>query len=155
DADLRRPSVYRLFNLPGDPGLAELFLEEGPLLEEVLKPTEVPNLSVLVSGEPPPNPAEMLESRRMTNILETLHKQADIIVVDSPPLLAVADANILASRCSGAMLVIDSGKTRTEAARKVVESLRHSQVKILGVVLNRLTSRRGGYYNNYYYYYSS
>lgn len=155
DADLRRPSVHRLFNLPGKRGLSDLFLEDAPLLEEALQATEVPGLSVLVAGEQPPNPAEMLESRRMTNLFNSLREMADIVVVDSPPLLAVADANILASRCSGAILVIDSGRTRTEAARRVVESLRHSQVKILGIVLNRMTSRRGGYYNSYYYSYSS
>lgn len=155
DADLRRPSVHRLFGLSGERGLSELFLEDGPMLEEVLQTTEVPGLSVLVSGEQPPNPAEMLESRRMTNLFQKLREIADIVVVDSPPLLAVADANILASRCSGAILVVDSGRTRTEAVRRVSETLRHSQVKVLGVVLNRISSRRGGYYNHYYYYYSS
>src|SRR5205085_9273215 len=97
-------------------------------------------------------PAEILESRRMNELLLQLRNESDMVIVDSPPLLAAAHANILASRCSGAVLVIDSGKTRTEAARRVTESLLHSKVRLLGVVLNRMSSRRGGYYNNYYYY---
>lgn len=155
DADLRRPNLHRLFGVSNDVGLSTLFLEDAPLLEDILLPTQVPGLSLLVAGDPPPNPAEMLESKRMTNLLNTLREQADMVVLDSPPLLVVADANILASRCSGAVLVIDSGHTRTDASRRVAEALRQSQVKILGVVLNRMTNRRGGYYNNYYYYSSS
>lgn len=155
DADMRRPSMHRLFNLDGSRGLSTLFLEDAPMLEEVLQPTDVPGLLVLPAGEQPPNPAEMLESKRMTNLLHELSKESDMIVLDSPPLLVVADANILASRCSGAILVVDSGRTRTEAARRVTEALTRSQVKILGIVLNRISGRRGGYYNNYYYYYSA
>ncbi len=155
DADLRRPSLHILFGLDNQGGLSSLFLEDSPLLDQVLQPTEVEGLSVLVSGAPPPNPAEMLESRRMTNVMRELAEKFDTIILDSPPTLVVADANILASRCSGALLVVDSGRTRTEAARRVNEALTRSQVKILGVVLNRLSSRRGGYYYNNYYYYSS
>ncbi len=155
EADMRRPSLHRLFNLKGDKGLSTLFLEDAPLLEEVLQPTDVEGLSLLSAGEQPPNPAEMLESKRMTNLLNTLREQSDMVVLDSPPLLVVTDANILASRCSGAILVVDSGRTRTEAARRVTEALTRSQVKILGIVLNRMSGRRGGYYNNYYYYSSS
>lgn len=155
DADLRRPSMHRLFNLSNDKGLSALFLEDAPLLEDLLLPTSVPGLFVLPAGGPPPNPAEMLDSKRMNNLLSQLREQSDMVVLDSPPLLVVTDASILASRCSGALLVVDSGHTRTEAGRKVVEALSRSQVKVVGVVLNRVSSRRGGYYNSYYYYSSS
>lgn len=152
DADMRRPGVSRIFGLENDRGLTSLFLDEPVLLEDVLLPTTVNGLKVLPSGEPPPNPAEMLESRRMTEILGMLRQQFDVVIVDSPPALVVADASILASRCSGALLVVDSGRTRTEAARKVIETLKRSQVQVLGVVLNRLGGRGRGYYYNYSYY---
>lgn len=100
DADLRRPSIHRLFNLATERGLSSLFIEDSLSLENVLQPTTVPGLTILAAGEPPPNPAEMLESKRMTNILRALREQADMVILDSPPLLVVADANILASRCS-------------------------------------------------------
>lgn len=155
DADLRRPGVHPLFGLSNQVGLSSLFLEGAPSLDAVMQTTGVPGLRVLASGEPPPNPAELLDSKRMNEILLELRSEADMVVVDSPPLLVVADANILASRCSGAVLVVDSGRTRSDAARKVVESLTRSRVKLLGIVLNRMSGRHGGYYNNYYYYASS
>lgn len=154
DADMRRPGVNRIFGMENEMGLTSLFLDQPLLLEDVLQVSEAPNLKVLTSGEPPPNPAELLESRRMTEILQMLRQQFDVVIVDSPPALVVADASILASRCSGAVLVVDSGRTRTEAARKVAATLTHSQVKLLGVVLNRLGGRGRSYYYNYGYYYS-
>jgi non-specific protein-tyrosine kinase len=152
DADLRRPGVHPMFGLSNDAGLSTLFLEDAPPPEKVMQNTGVPGLRVLTSGEPPPNPAELLDSKRMSDLLLELRSEADMVVVDSPPLLVVADANILASRCSGAVLVVDSGKTRTDAGRKVIASLTRSKVKLLGIVLNRMSGRHGGYYNNYYYY---
>lgn len=157
DADLRRPGVYRIFDLENENGLTSLFLDQPVLLEDVLQSTSVEGLKILTSGEPPPNPAEMLDSRRMNEILQMLRQQFDMVIVDSPPALVVADASILASRCSGALLVVDSGRTRTETARKVVETLKRSQVQVLGVALNRIGGRGRGYYYKYNYnaYYSS
>lgn len=155
DADFRRPNMHRLFGLSNEQGLTALFLDQPLLPEDILQPTQVPGLQVLVSGEQPPNPAEMLESRRMTEILQGLRQRSDIVIVDSPPVLVVADASILASRCSGAVLVVDSGRTRTEGARKVTDIMQRSQVKLLGAVLNRVGGRGRGYYYNYYYYSSS
>jgi succinoglycan biosynthesis transport protein ExoP len=151
DADLRRPGVDRVFGLENETGLTALFLDEPMAPEAALQSSPVPGLKILTSGELPPNPAEMLESRRMTEILQQLRQQFDMVIIDSPPALVVADANILASRCSGAILVMDSGRTRTDAARKVVETLTRSQVKLLGVALNRVGGRRRGYYESYYY----
>lgn len=152
DADLRRPGVNRIFDLENQEGLTSLFLDQPLLLEDVLQDTVLPGLKILTAGDQPPNPAEILESRRMTEILQQLRQQFEMVIVDSPPALVVADASILASRCSGAMVIVDSGRTRTEAARKVTEVLTHSQVKLLGVVLNRVRGRGRGYYRHYYNY---
>jgi non-specific protein-tyrosine kinase len=155
DADLRRPSIHRIFALDGANGLTLLFLDEPPPLENVLRRTTVDGLEILTSGEPPSNPAEMLDSRRMTEILQTLRQRFDVVIVDSPPALVVADASILASRCSGALLIVDSGRTRSESARQVVTVLNRSQVKLLGVMLNRFDGHDRGYYYKYNYYYSA
>lgn len=154
DTDLRRPTIHKIFGLSNDIGLSSLFLGDAPSLEGVLQPTAIEGLNVITSGPIPPNPAEVLDSKQMNSILESLRAQADMLILDSPPVLAVADASILGSRCSGAVLVIDSGRTRSDVCRRAVETLNKTNVKVYGVVLNRLAQRRAaGYY--YYYYYSS
>jgi succinoglycan biosynthesis transport protein ExoP len=156
DCDLRRPSLHTLFSVSNDVGLSDLFLEDAPALDRVLKPTSVPTMRLLTSGTIPPNPSEMLDSKRMTELLLELRDQSDMVVIDSPPALIVADASILGSRCSGAVLVVDSGKTRIDVARRALNTLKQANVKILGTVINKLSARRsGGYYYNYYNYYGS
>jgi capsular exopolysaccharide synthesis family protein len=106
---------------------------------------------VVTSGAIPPNPAEMLDSRMMTQVLASLRQSTDMVIVDSPPVLPVADASILGSRCSGAVLVVDAGRTRTEIARRAVATLERANVKVAGVILNKMgTKQAAGYY--YYYY---
>jgi non-specific protein-tyrosine kinase len=154
DTDLRRPSIHKFFDLPNNVGLSSLFLGDAQSLDQVIQPTAIEGLRVLTSGQVPPNPAEVLESKQMNEILSRLRAQSDMVILDSPPVLAVADASILGSRCSGAVLVVDAGHTRSELSRRAVETLGQTKVKVLGVVLNKLSSRRAsGYY--YYYYYSS
>lgn len=158
DADLRRPSVDRFFGLPNQIGVTSLFLGDAPSLESICQATAVEDLRVITSGPLPPNPAEILDSHRMTEILASLRAQCDILILDSPPVLAVADACILGSRCSGVVLVVDAGHTRTEAGRHTVEVLRQTGAKLSGVVLNKVNlGRARGYYNHsgYHGYYSS
>ncbi len=152
DSDLRRPALNKYFDLPNDVGLSSLFLDEAPALDEAILPTQVEGLSLVPSGPLPPNPAEILDSRRMDAVLDDLRARADLVIFDSPPVLVVADASILGSRCSGAILVIETGRTRSEAASRAVETLLQTNVKIFGVVFNKLTLRRASGY--YYYYYS-
>jgi non-specific protein-tyrosine kinase len=152
DADLRRPNVHHYLGLSNDIGLSSLFLEEGISPEQVIRPTVLENLRVMTSGPLPPNPSELLDSKQMTEIFKTLRAQSDMVIVDSPPVLAVADATIIGSRCSGAILVLDSGKTRTDLSKRAVERLRQTNVRIFGVVLNKLSSRRAAGYSSYYYY---
>jgi Mrp family chromosome partitioning ATPase len=90
----------------------------------------------------------------MDEILANLRAQSDMLILDSPPALAVADASILGSRCSGAVLVIDAGRTRSDVSRRAVETLNRTGVKVYGAVLNRLSARRASGYYYYYYYYS-
>jgi capsular exopolysaccharide synthesis family protein len=150
DADLRRPTLHEIFSLPNKRGLSDAILQSNPPVSEHLQATEVENLWVLASGPLPPNPAELLGSERMGAIIEELKGQVDVVLLDSPPSLVVADAVILSTRVDGVLLVNDVGRTRRSEARQGVEEFRRMQANLLGVVLNRFSRRRGGYYHYYY-----
>jgi polysaccharide biosynthesis transport protein len=151
DADLRRPSAHKLFGLSNEVGLSDLFASDSMTIDQVMQKTEIETLRVITSGPIPPNPAEMLDSRLMTQILASLRQNTDLVIVDSPPVLPVADASILGSRCSGTVLVVDSGKTRTEIARRAVATLERANVNVVGVILNKMGAKQAAGY--YYYYY--
>lgn len=106
----------------------------------------------MTSGPIPPNPAELLRSQRMNHVLEELKKEADIVVVDTPPTLTVTDASILASRLNGALVVCKIGSTRREALVQAFESLRKTNTNMFGVVMNHMSTGRSGYYYTQYYY---
>jgi capsular exopolysaccharide synthesis family protein len=151
DADLRRPSLHRVFDVPNSTGLSTLFVMDEPAVEGLLRMTPLDNLLLLPSGPLPPNPAELLSSARMERIIALLKDQADLIVFDSPPLLGVADASALAARLDGVLLVVDSGRTRAGALQHAVEVLGRAHARLWGVVLNKLAAGRG---SGYYYYYT-
>jgi Mrp family chromosome partitioning ATPase len=116
----------------------------------LLQQSPVSGLSVLTSGPLPPNPAELLGSARMRDLLNELLTLADMVVVDSPPTVALADAAILSTQVDGVLLVVEAGKTRREIARRAMEALRRVNARVIGVVLNRMPIQTDGYY--YYYY---
>ncbi len=152
DADLRRPSVHRFFGLNNEQGLTNLLLAPEPTINGYSHHTRFENLSVVTSGPLPPNPSELLASRRLDSVLAALRSQADIVVIDSPPTLPVADASILASKVDGTILVVDSSKTRMQALRRARDALERSKTHVLGAVLNKLKRRGGGGYYYYHYY---
>jgi capsular exopolysaccharide synthesis family protein len=143
DADLRRPSLHDLFHLPNGKGLTTAMLERATTLP--LQDTGVEGLRVLASGPVPPNPAELLASRRMDEMLELLRADADLVLIDAPPVNAVADASILAPRVDGVVLVIDARKTRREPARQAKAQLERVHARLLGVVLNNTRVTAPGY----------
>ncbi|MBI5303636.1 MAG: polysaccharide biosynthesis tyrosine autokinase [Chloroflexi bacterium] len=152
DTDLRRPMVHKLFGFSNEVGLSSLFLDDAPALDRVMHPTAIATLRVITSGPLPPNPAEMLDSAAMKQILHDVRAQSDMVILDSPPALAVADASILGAQCSGAVMVIDAGRTRSDVSRRALQTLKQTGVKVFGVVLNKLSTRRAGGYASYYYY---
>jgi len=154
DTDLRRPILHHIFGQNNDWGLTGTLFGEGNRTDDGLLPTGVENLSFLPSGPLPPNPSEILGSQRMGDFLAHLQEQADVILLDSPPLLTMADASILAARVDGVILVADAGRTRREALKKAAEALRRIGAHVLGVALNRVGLRSEGYSYYYYYYYS-
>lgn len=152
DADLRRPSLHRVFDLPNATGLSTLFVMDNPSLSGLLRPTPIETLQLLPSGPLPPNPVELMASDRMEQIITLLTADADIIIFDSPPLLSVADSVTLAARVDGVVLVVDAGRTRSGLLARAAELLHQAQAHVWGVVLNRVTARSG---EGYYYYYGS
>ena len=117
-----------------------------------VQPTGIENLSLLTCGSRPHNPTEILASARASAVIDNLKQKADMILFDSPPSLMVADAAILGSRVDCVFMVINRGKTRSNYAKRAVEDLKHTQVNLLGFVLNRMPARHGSYYYSQYYY---
>lgn len=155
DADLRRPRLHNLLNLPNR-GLSQLFVQKQINLDGMLRPTSVPLLAALPAGGLPPNPAELIGSEKMTEIVKALQAVTDVVVIDSPPVMVVTDAAVLASRVDGVLLVIKPGVTKIAACRRAVEQLRMSGANLLGVVFNAVDLRRSvysHYYSGYYHEY--
>ncbi|MEY2194034.1 CpsD/CapB family tyrosine-protein kinase [Neobacillus sp. BF23-41] len=148
DADLRKPTVHYTFNQTNTFGLTSVLTKQ-MTLEKAISDTEEKNLFVLTSGPIPPNPAELLSSHAMAQIFQDAQELFDIILFDTPPVLAVTDAQILANKCEGTILVVSSGKTEKELVVKAKELLDAAQSKLLGVVLNNKKIQN----TNYYYYY--
>ena len=145
DSDLRRPALHKIFDLSNEVGLTSALLSPENLANGLLQPTSFENLRVVTSGPLPPNPSELLASSRLNGIIDALRRQADILIFDSPPILAVADASILAAKVDGAMLVVDP-RTRAQALRRASEAMGRAKTRVLGVILNKLTERAHGYY---------
>jgi non-specific protein-tyrosine kinase len=150
DADLRRPHLHNLFGLTNDAGLTTLVAEmarskDGSAPSLPLQNTSIENLQVLTSGPVPPNPAEILASKLMAEILVILKGQADYILIDTPPIIAVTDAAILSPRVDGVLLVVNAGKTRRDLAVKARDMLQQINANILGVVLNNARVDKSAY----------
>lgn len=148
DGDLRKPTVHYTFHMSNTVGLTNVLTRQ-ILLEEAVHETKVDNLFVLSSGPIPPNPAELLGSSAMESLLENLYELFDIVLIDTPPVIAVTDAQILANQCEGCLLVVNSGKTEIDAIKKAKELLLQAKAKLLGVVINQRKLKN----SHYYYYY--
>ncbi len=135
DADLRKPTVHFTFKLDNGTGLTSLLLQQIPFQKAVLRAEEA-NLDILTSGPIPPNPAELLSTGAMRDLLSEAALVYDKVILDTPPVLAVADTKILGSYTDGAIMVISSGKTDKEKAAKAKEALDYCPCKLLGAVMN-------------------
>ncbi|MBK9711895.1 MAG: polysaccharide biosynthesis tyrosine autokinase [Kouleothrix sp.] len=150
DADLRRPTLHKIFRLPAERGVTTALLQSGTPLESHLARTGIRNLTLMPSGPLPPNPSELLGSQRMVELIEQLRQRADVVVFDSPPALPVVDATILARACDATLLVVLAKRTRSGALRRTREQLAQAGAHVLGVVLNRVPNTRGSAYYSYY-----
>jgi len=151
DADLRRPSIHKTLGMGPRSGLSNVLTGSTTLDQVIARPPVLPNLHVLPAGTPPPNPAELLASSNMRDVLEQLREQYDHIVVDTPPSLSVTDAVVLSQRADAVVLVIRSGQTTKQALRRARDILARVNAKVVGVLLNAVDLSSPDYY--YYYEY--
>lgn len=148
DCDLRKPSIHKKFRITNQAGLTNILLYDVEPFEIFHKHSD--NLYILTTGQLPPNPAEVVSSNRLKSFIEKMKNEFDYILIDSPPLIAVTDAQILSSFCDGTLLVVSSGEAERETVKRAKDLLNKVKANIIGVVLNKieLKSRKG-----YYYYY--
>jgi non-specific protein-tyrosine kinase len=156
DADMRKPRQHHYADIDREPGLSDALVDDEIDAGAYLKPLpENPSVQIMPAGQIPPNPAELLGSQRMGDLLKACARMADIVIVDSPPLLAAADAAVLSTHTDGVLLVIEPGGTDRKAVVQAKEQLERTGARLLGTVLNKVpTQGKGSYYYSYYYYYS-
>ncbi len=149
DTDMRRPRLHRAFGVPNDVGVSSLVVGEEKL-DAAIKTTEVPGLFVMPCGPIPPNPAELLHTRAFSELLDKLGERFDKVLLDSPPVGAVADAVVLATQVDGVVMVLKAGRTNRDVARRTVRALTDVKAPIYGAVLNDVDLERGKYGDYYY-----
>ncbi|MEW6107710.1 MAG: polysaccharide biosynthesis tyrosine autokinase [Nitrospirota bacterium] len=157
DADMRRPRLHKVFKADNTSGLSSFLSGNKEFGEGLIKQTDIPNLDVLTSGPLPPNPAELLGSYRLRDLIEGLYPLYNFIVFDTPPILGLADAAITSTMTDGVIMVVRSGSTPKEAAQQAKKILESVNAKVLGVVLNAIneSNLKYGYYSYYQYYYQN
>ncbi|WP_423188930.1 CpsD/CapB family tyrosine-protein kinase [Alkalibacterium sp. f15] len=149
DADMRKPTVHKTFKVRNNDGLTTLLTDKKAHVEDVVYRTQTDGLYVLTSGAIPPNPAELLSSKRMEEVKQEMLDYFDMVIFDMPPLLAVTDAQVMASKTDGVLFVIPKGQASKDEVVKAKDLLDKVKANVLGAVLNRVEKSD----DNYYYYY--
>ena len=161
DTDLRRPVIHSVFNVKREPGVTNYLSGQTDDYHSLVKPSEIENLSILTSGLIPPNPSEMLGSTKMSQFIKKLESDWEIILFDSPPLVAVTDATMISKEIDSIILVIKAGQTDKKAFHHTMANLNNIEAPLDGIVMNAVTSKSNYgsyyyyYYHQYYHYYSS
>jgi polysaccharide biosynthesis transport protein len=150
DADMRRPRVHQIFGQKQEPGLSNLMVGHAVASTTICK-SGVPGLWLLTAGRIPPNPAELLGSRRFKEFIALLSQHFDAVIIDSPPIMAVTDSAIVASAASGVIFVVGAEMTSRQAAKVAIEQLQNGRPRFFGAVLNRVELERNAYYYSGYY----
>lgn len=154
DCDMRKPRVHKVFGITNLDGLTNILMGEKKISDvEFKEDQDIKSLTVVTSGPIPPNPAELLGSRRMRDFLEDMRDQFDMIILDSPPINLVTDSAVLSTITDGTIMVVEVGKTDSEAAINGKELLDKVNANLIGVVLNKIPTRGRSYYNYSYYQY--
>ena len=138
DCDLRRPSLNQIFGTRGAPGFTDMMRDDTLMQKPPLQDTSLSNLRLLVSGTIPPNPAELIASRRMSEVIAALQALADMVLFDAPPVIAVTDAAVLATKVDAVLLVVSAGKTKRDHAKKAKQLLEKVNAHLIGTVLNNV-----------------
>jgi capsular exopolysaccharide synthesis family protein len=135
DADLRRPSQHTIWHIDNEKGLTSMMLDEATKIKPPLQSVGVEKLSVLPSGPLPTNPADLFSAKRMNDVLDALKAKADYVLFDAPPILAVTDTSLLASKLDALLLVIKAGSTRRDHAQRAKDMLQRANIRVIGVAL--------------------
>jgi capsular exopolysaccharide synthesis family protein len=155
DADLRKPVQHNVFGLSRGPGLSEYLIGDVPELSDIIRPTKVDNLSLITAGDLPPDPSELLGSDAMSTLIDRLEKEFDMVLFDSPPVVAVTDASMISGELDAIALVVKAGSTQRSAINRALELIRQVNVPIAGAILNGASQESlGGKYAYYYSYYN-
>lgn len=149
DADMRKPTMHHTFRMGNIQGLSRVLTKQSTL-QTAIRATHVPGLDLLTCGSLPPNPAELLSSKSMNSLLEQMKEVYDIIIFDAPPILSVTDAQLLANKCDGAILIVNSGKTEKKQVIQAKELIAKSKCRLIGAVLNNFTLSKNNAYYRYY-----
>jgi len=152
DADMRKPSMHTLFRTRKTPGLSEVLTGGIQLEKSLFRHDSLSNLFLLPSGTPPPNPADLIGSKRFDTLLDEAKTQFDLVIIDSPPVLMVTDAVILSTKADGTIIVVRSQKTTRPVLKRAVDVLSHSYGRKLGFVVNGMDTKSVEYYYSYGYY---
>ncbi|MCC4722363.1 CpsD/CapB family tyrosine-protein kinase [Salinicoccus sp. RF5] len=152
DADLRRPTMHYTFEMTNQRGMSTAIVNDVPV-ENIVRETEIENLDLITSGPIPPNPSELLSSNKMMHLLKTFSMHYDMVIIDSPPLLAVTDAQVLSKITDGTVLVTNVAENNRDRLREAKDLLDKADANILGVVMNnkKMNTKK----DDYYYYYGS
>ncbi|MBY8908355.1 CpsD/CapB family tyrosine-protein kinase [Salinicoccus roseus] len=152
DADLRRPTMHYTFEMTNQRGMSTAIVNDVPV-ENIVRETEIENLDLITSGPIPPNPSELLSSNKMMHLLKTFAMHYDMVIIDSPPLLAVTDAQVLSKITDGTVLVTNVAENNRDKLREAKDLLSKADANILGVVMNnkKMNTKK----DDYYYYYGS
>jgi len=153
DTDLRRPVIHSIFGFNKEPGLTN-YLVGRAQFDDIVRHSPIENLDVITSGTIPPNPSELIGTQKMKEFLDEIRSKYDIVLHDSPPVIAVTDPQVLSKMTDGVIIVISSGQTQIELAERAIESIKKVNSKIVGFVLNNLDVQNtfGSYYKYYRYY---
>ena len=154
DTDLRRPVVNKVFNIDKSPGITEYLTGYVDEFSKVIYESEIQNLFIVPSGIVPPNPSELLGEKKLATLIKKLEKEWDMVLFDSPPLVAVTDATMISKEIDKIIIVVKVGRTEKKAFEHTINSLKNVSAPLGGIVLNAVTEKHnyGGYYYYYQYY---
>ena len=138
DADMRKPTIHKIFHVQNHPGLTNLLTDRSLHVEDIARHSYVENLHYITCGIIPPNPYELLNSKRMSELIKQMEEQYDLVIFDNPPLLAVTDAQIMATKVDGTIVVVPQGEVKKTELDQAAELLEKVNANVLGAVLNKV-----------------
>ncbi len=150
DLDLRRPSLYKFFNVSNKVGITNVLAEDLPLQAAIVS-TTTKGVDILVSGPIPPDPSGLIESKKLKDIISSLKEMYDMVIIDTPPVLAVNDASVIGPSADGIVFVVEAGRATFSMLGHVKELKAKADINLVGVVLNKFAAHASGYYHYYHY----